>query len=1020
MLNYPAFYEDPSQLASGRMPERAHFYPYASAEQAQRYDRAASSRVIMLNGEWAFAYTQSPLYTPEGFFACDFDDCDFSPITVPLQWQFAGYGTPHYTDLLFPFPVDPPHPPTLNPTGHYRKWFDLAPSQAQLCTSVRFEGVESAFELWVNGVYIGYSKGSRMPAEFDLTGHVHAGRNLLAVRVMQYSDASYLEDQDMWWLGGIMRDVYLLLRPQTRLSDVVIHADYDADTGRSQLKIQPQIHPGAQVTCTLQDGEHVIWTHTQHSDLQITAQFDGLLPWTAETPKLYLLLLHVLGEDGATVTEVIPQRIGFRRIEIKDGEMRLNGRRIHMRGVNRHAFHPQRGRAVNDEDMQKDVRMIKAAHINAVRTSHYPDHPHFYDLCDEYGLYIIDEADLETHGFEPLNRADELANDARWRSAYLDRARRLVARDRNRACVVMWSLGNESGYGENFAAMYRLIKQMDVRPVMYEGDHENRSVDVSSSMYTRTPRLEVLGNDDTPMPHILCEYAHAMGNGPGGLLEYRQIIEASRRIQGAFVWEWKDHGIQRLRADGRIEYCYGGDFGDIPNNGNFVLDGLLMPDGTPTPGYYEYQKICQPVRFGRWDTDTGTLRIDNHYTFTNLEGLVLRAQVYTGVKAGEMQEYMLPGVAPGASVDLPLSLPDLPHGNEDCWLELSAWQGELCVGHHRITLQTYMPSLPPEHAGALNVHQRAGRLTVEGKGFSAVFDLAQAELIHYRHNDQDTQMRGWQLNLWRAPLDNDMYLVPIWREACLDRMQRNVKSFRHESMPGKVSIIFDVLLGPPAADFGVRATLAYDVYSCGAIACRLTGEFFGNPGQKQGGEEPSIPWEYPKLGALMCLPAGLSQVVYRGLGAGENYIDSCQAAQPGIYAASIDQMATRYPVPQENGNRHGTHWAVLTDEGGQGWALGGSRALDFAVRRFSDAALDAAKHDADLETDAHNVYVHMDAFNAGLGSASCGQGRLGAYQVPTTPFSWTIAIRPVDAQAEAMAAGRAMQALAQWTQEEAK
>jgi beta-galactosidase len=623
---------------------------------------------VSLNGRWRFRLVARADAADDGFHEPGYDDSSWARLPVPAHWQLHGYGSPAYTNVAFPIPVDPPYVPDANPTGDYRLAFDLpAMWPAEARSIVRFDGVDSCFAVWCNGVPLGHAKGSRLPAEFDVTDALRPSGNTLVVRVNQWSAGTYLEDQDMWWLSGIFRDVTLLARPAGGIDDVFAHADYDHRTGRGALHIEV-------------DAARDV--HIDVPELGIFGATGGTAidcgpvePSSAELPRLYDAVI-------ATAGERVTMRIGFRSISITDGLLTVNGRAIRLRGVNRHEFHPEHGRALDRDTMRRDVELMKQHNINAVRTSHYPPHPYFLDLCDEYGLWVIDECDLETHGFMKVGWRGNPADDPRWRPAILDRIRRMVERDKNHPSIIMWSLGNESGHGANLEAAAAWVGERDPsRPRHYEGDPASTYVDVYSRMYADHADVEAIGQRaEAPlpfvadahrreMPFVLCEYAHAMGNGPGGLTEYERLFDTYPRCLGGFVWEWIDQGLTR-RADGSTFFAYGGDFGEELHDGNFVCDGLLFPDRTPSPGLVEYKKVIEPVRIMPHGTG---LTVTNRYDMRDLSHLDFVWSVAVDgveVEAGTLQ---VPPVGPGESTEVtPTTALDGEWPPGETWLTVRA------------------------------------------------------------------------------------------------------------------------------------------------------------------------------------------------------------------------------------------------------------------------------------------------------------------------------------------------------------
>ena len=552
-----------------------------------------SQKKISLNGEWDFKYVDAPELSPEGFEqsgACE----GWDKIDVPSVWQLRGYDKMHYTDVLYPFPVNPPHVPDENPTGIYKKTVVLDEQWMEKDTVLKFHGVDSAFDVWVNGNHVGFGKVSRLPSEFDITGFVKTGENDITVRVYKWSDGTYLEDQDMWWLSGIYRDVELINEEKNAVLDLRVNGTLDDSykngffTAGITMK-QAGTNLGWKLSYkgkTVLEGELV----SEGKDICIEAEIPEVHTWTAETPELYEFTVM-------TENQEVTVRCGFRKIEIKDKNFRVNNQVILLNGVNHHDYNPREGRRVTREQMESDIRLMKQYNINAVRCSHYPANEYFYDLCDEYGLYVINEADLECHGFEWVENYTWITDDETWKDAYVDRSVRMVKRDRNHPSIIMWSMGNESAFGCNFRSAAEAIRELDdTRLVHYEGDFEAEVTDVYSTMYTRLKGLKEIAEYQIKgdKPHVMCEYGHAMGNGPGGLKAYQDMYRKYKRLQGGFLWEWYDHGIYTEEKDKKY-YKYGGNYGDFPTNGNFCIDGILMPDRTPSPGMEEYKQIIAPV-----------------------------------------------------------------------------------------------------------------------------------------------------------------------------------------------------------------------------------------------------------------------------------------------------------------------------------------------------------------------------------------------------------------------------------------
>ena len=936
------------------MPYLDDVSPSANARPARAWLRSDTPR-IGLDGEWAFRLSPRA-DAPEDFAEKDHDDSGWDRLPVPSHWQLHGYGAPAYTNVRFPFPVDPPFVPDENPTGDYRRRFAVPEDWRDRDAVLRFEGVDSCLCAWLNGEPVGTSMGSRLPVEFDVGWMLRPGEeNVLAVRVHQWSAGSYLEDQDMWWLSGIFREVALIQRPAHPLEDVFVHADYDHVTGAGRLRVDASAPARVLVPELGVDaaaGE--------------TVTLERVEPWNAEAPRLYDAVVRT--EDERALL-----KIGFRRVTVEDGLLEVNGRRVLLRGANRHEFDPDRGRAVTEETMVRDVELMKAHNLNAVRTSHYPPHPRFLELCDEYGLYVIDECDLETHGFLPVGWRRNPSAEPMWRDALVDRMRRMVERDKNHCSVIMWSLGNESGAGENLGAMAAWTRERDPsRPLHYEHDWTCRDVDVYSRMYASHAEVEAIGRGEEPpledpeldarrrrMPFILCEYAHAMGNGPGGLADYQALFEQYPRCQGGFVWEWIDHGIRR--GDG---FAYGGDFGEPLHDGNFVADGLVFPDRTPSPGLLELKKVVEPVRIGGTPE---TIRIENRFDFRDLSHLRF-AWVYeeegVALASGELHAGPLPA---GAVAELPV--PELPPAEQEAWLTV------------RAVLAAAAPWAPAGHEvawGQIPIHPRtppraAGSLSLGG----AVFDPATGEL---RRLGGLELLAAPQLDVWRAPTDNDEgyhgpeQLARTWRANGLDRMRHRTLGI---SEAGGVLTV-RTRVAPAASDLALDATYVWSIED-GALALALT-------------VKPRGAWEFPlpRLGLRFAVPAALQRVEWFGRGPEEAYPDTRLAARVGRFARTVEALQTPYLMPQENGSRTEVRWAALTDGAGHGLRLEGRPAFELTARPWTSEALAAARHPADLAPDPERIWVDADLAHNGIGSASCGPGVLAAYRLEPRVFTFAL------------------------------
>ena len=859
----------------GSLPPRAW---YASSDAVS----------LSLNGSWRLRLSTTADAEDDSFATEGYDTDGWAEVVVPGHWALQGgrsLGAPIYTNVLYPFPVDPPRVPTENPTGDHLRVFDLPDGwPADGGAVLRFDGVESCARVWLNGTDIGEFKGSRLPHEFTVGHLLKPAGNVLAVRVHQWSAGSYLEDQDQWWLPGIFRDVTLLHRPAGSALDFFVHASYDHLEGTGTLRVDSEVQGRVSVPeldIDVATGEPV--------SVRVR-------PWTAETPRLY---------DGVLVTEGerVPLRIGFRTVALEDGLIKVNGAAILFKGVNRHEWHPEKGRALDLETMREDVLLMKRHNINAVRTSHYPPHPAFLDLCDEYGLWVIDECDLETHGFVEHAWRDNPVDDDRWTPALLDRASRMVERDKNHPSIVMWSLGNEAGTGRGLTAMAEWIRGRDAsRLIHYEGDWSCRDTDVYSRMYADHAEVERIGQglDGGPakrrrLPFIQCEYGHAMGNGPGGLADYQRLFEKYDRLQGGFIWEWIDHGIKHAE----LGYAYGGDFGEELHDGNFVCDGLLFPDRTPSPGLVEYKKVIEPVRI-EGDATDGTVRVTNRYDFADLSALTFAWSYEVDGETVGAGPLPVPALAPGESADVKLpDPPAAPRTTETRWTvqaslaEDTAWGPK---GHLVAWAQLPLSERPPVTVAASErpVLDDQGCITLG----PAVFGARTGELATINGID----VIDLKLDVWRAPTDNDegaewqpdIRYGTLWRRLGLHRMQHRLDDIELADD----ALIVRTRVAPAAAEAGLRT-----VYRWTSDGTRLRLAVSVTP-------EGDWTVPLPRLGIRLGLFAG-DRVKWHGGGPGEAYPDTRCASVLGRWESTVDDLQTPYVRPQENGARADVRWAEI-------------------------------------------------------------------------------------------------------------
>ncbi|MEY9939708.1 glycoside hydrolase family 2 TIM barrel-domain containing protein [Streptacidiphilus sp. MAP5-3] len=936
---------------------------------------------LSLNGLWEFRLDQGP----------------WTGLPVPAHWQLHGHGSPAYTNVSYPFPIEPPFVPDDNPTGEYRRTFELpadwpvtADAEPVTRSLLRFDGVDSCFAVSLNGTPLGHAKGSRLAHEFEVGALLRPGTNTVEVLVHQWSSGSYLEDQDMWWLSGIFRDVTLLARPEPALDDFFVHADWNHVTGSGTLAIETA---GTGVRLSVPElGLHDVDPAGPHLIERVEA-------WSAESPRRYDAVLR-------TDRETVRLRVGFRSIAVVDGVLLVNGAPITLRGVNRHEWHPEQGRALDRATMLQDVLLMKRHHINAVRTSHYPPHSAFLELCDEYGLWVVDECDLETHGFEQVGWRRNPSDDPRWAEAMLDRMRRTVERDKNHPSVLFWSLGNEAGTGRNLAAMAQWCRSRDPeRPIHYEGDRDSGYVDVYSRMYANHAEVDAIGRREEPptddpaldahrraVPFVLCEYAHAMGNGPGGLSEYQRLIDTYPRVAGGFVWEWIDHGIARTTADGRRWYAYGGDFGEPLHDGNFIADGLVFPDRTPSPGLIEFAKVITPIRFDL-DLTLNAISVTNRYDFRSLDHLAFAWSVARDghqVASGTLDfpETVAGDTSTLVIEDLLSSVGEVGEDGEDnqdaaeLWLTVTARLAQdqpwAEAGHEMAWAQ-----FPLDAEGFTS---RAAASTPAAATSASASSASSSASSPWPAGLRDA-VTAARLHVWRAPTDNDRgggtrSLANRWAQAGLHRMRHRTIDDSTESGVRTVR----TRAAAAASDLGLLATYRWRETD-GGLRLDLAVEPDGEPAH----------WgdlTLPRLGLHLALPASLTQVAWFGLGPGESYRDSRAAVRIGRWSLSVPELQTPYVRPQENGNRSAARWAELTGSDGHGLRVEGLPTFDFAARPWSDAALAAAPHPHELTPDGI-LHLHLDLAHDGLGTASCGPGALPEHRLRPSKAEFSLLFRPV-------------------------
>ncbi|MGI6263889.1 MAG: glycoside hydrolase family 2 TIM barrel-domain containing protein [Acutalibacteraceae bacterium] len=986
------YFEDLNTLHVGTLPPHAYFIPYPGTQEALRGAREQSNRFVSLNGQWQFRYYDSVRRMNDPFFKPPYPHGGFAPLPVPSVWQMHGYDQNQYTNIQYPFPYDPPYVPVDTPCGAYLRPFKLTRMQAESRVHLCFEGVDSAYYVWVNGHFVGYSQVAHSPDEFDITDHVKTGENTLAVLVLKWCDGSYLEDQDKFRMSGIFRDVYLLLRDENHLTDAVITTPLSEDFSAAAVEVGLQFNGAAQpVHAELVDaeGKPVAAGTAQGGRLRLEVP-DPIL-WNAEEPYLYTLLLQC-GK------EIIPFAVGLRQIAVVDGVVRLNGRKLRIRGVNRHDSDPLNGYAVTAGQMRADLLLMKQHNVNALRTSHYPPSPLLLDMCDRLGLYVLCEADIEAHGVVTLYGSESyyplIADDPAFGGAILDRIQRLVLRDRSRTCVLIWSMGNEAGYGENFVAAQRWVKQTDpTRLTHYEGSAymptgkslTKEDLDLHSGMYTSTGDLEsYLKRRPWGKPFILCEYCHAMGNGPGDLEDYEQVFESYPGAVGGFIWEWCDHAVFAGKTGlSKTKYLYGGDSGERLHDGNFCMDGLCYPNRVPHTGLKELKNVFRPARLTCDDPAAGRFTLQSKLDFAELSERISLHYTLTvdgePVAEGDLPCPPLPARRK-ASLRIPYTLPD--HGRVHIKVDYIAlketpWAraGE-SVGFDQIELARH-PRKPAEPTG-----ERAPRylpddrqIVVCGERFRYVYDKDTGVFDELTVDGVPLLRRPMQYNLFRAPIDNERQIVGQYYAAGYDRTVSRGYATEVYSDGEKVFITTDLAVSADARQRMLDIRAVWTVDGKGTIGWQMTVK-----------RRPSMPW-LPRFGLRLFLPSTIRQVAYTGYGPTESYIDKHRACWFGKFEGSLMDLHEDYIRPQENGSHFGCTDVTLS---GGGWTVAveaTDRDLSFNASPFTQEELAGKRHNFELQPCGDTVLC-VDAMQSGVGSQSCGPELLPQYRLDAPEFTF--------------------------------
>jgi beta-galactosidase len=1018
---------------------RAHFVAYPNREGA--LSGGSNPNFQSLNGPWKFHYSGSPADRPVRFFERGFDTTEWANIPVPSNWEREGYGYPIYINVPYPFEPDEPNVPTEdNPVGSYRRDFNVPESWQGKDIFLQFGAVSSAFYLWINGQYVGYSEGSKTPSEFDITDHVTSGENSVAVEVYRWSTGSYLEDQDFWSLSGIQRDVSLYARPKQRVRDYFVHAGLtDAyRDGDFQIEIEVANTSGAPASVVLSveilGGESTLYSETSNLEIEgsaITRSFSTTLPdvkaWSAEAPNLYTLVIATT-DDSGSANEFISQRIGFRTSEIINGRFRINGRLVHLKGTNLHEHHHDTGHVIDEATMLEDIRLMKAANLNAVRTSHYPFPERWYELASEHGLYVVDEANIESHGYG-YDHDKTLGNKAHWMPHHLDRTQRMLERDKNQPSIVIWSLGNEAGDGVNLGETYHWIKSRDLsRPVQYEteGDIEEvgeRHSDFHSSMYWRHWHLEEYAQTHNDRPFVLIEYAHSMGNSTGNLSDYWEVIEKHDILAGGFIWDWVDQGLLEHNEAGTPYWTYGGDYGpaDVPSSGNFCFNGIVFPDRRIQPAYWEVKRVYQHVDFRADDPATGELTVVNEYDFTNLSEFELRWDLVedgTAIKSGVFEDLAIAPESEGR-IRLGYRMPRQRAGAEyhlDLRLVSPSARGILPAEHIYAEAQFEIPNTAVAIAakrsakGSLRLDESERAITITGEQFSVGIDRETGLLSSLVFEGEELILRPLTPNFWRAPTDNDFgnYMqdwAQAWEQAGRNRKLDSIRVVekRADRVEIDAAYAFYDDQGAAVAEWNSKFT----VWATGDVD--IENHF------EKGTDLPVV----PRIGMNLELPKQLDQTEWFGRGPFENYSDRKLAAKVGRYQSPVSDHYVPYVRPQENGYKTDVRWLSLTGASGTGLLVQADELIGFSVHNnrqgdfIPPAKIAITSEDGpDARKNERRVNVHVDDIVPGDfvslnidygqmgigGDDSWGKRTLMRYSLGDKTYQYGFRLRPFSAK----------------------
>ena len=1005
----PRYYEDLSVLHENTMPARAYFIPASKRMDNLVEHREESDRMQLLNGTWKFQYFNSIYDVQEPFFEKDYDTENFDEIQVPSVWQMAGYDTHQYTNIRYPFPFDPPYVPQDIPCGTYVHTFVYHKDENAPKAFLNFEGVDSCFYVWINGSYVGYSQVSHMTSEFDITDLLRDGENSIAVLVMKWCDGSYLEDQDKFRMSGIFRDVYILKRPKQAISDY--HIKTRIEDMLAKVEIEMKFYSPLNVKISIEDRNGAVVALGSIAE-EGTAVLEIASPelWNTENPYLYKLILE-------TENEVIVDHIALRKIEIKDQVIYLNGQKIKFRGVNRHDSDPVTGFTISLEQLTTDLTLMKQHNFNAIRSSHYPNAPFFYEMCDKYGFMVIDEADIEAHGPFMIYRKEDtdynrfkrwnekIADDPVWEEAIVDRVKLMVERDKNRFCIVMWSMGNESAYGCNFEKALEWTKNFDpdritqyesARYRNYDETYDYSNLDVYSRMYPALSEIQEYLDKDGSKPFLLVEYCHSMGNGPGDFEDYFQMIQDNDKMCGGFVWEWCDHAIAHGTAEnGKTIYAYGGDHGEEIHDGNFCMDGLVYPDRTVHTGLLEYKNVYRPARVISYNKESGELVLHNYMDFDDLKDYVKISYELTQdglvISKGILPEFSVAPHGEGKT-NLKINVPE----NGKCYLkliyhlkkELPLLDEDHILGFDEIEVskedtkcklaEKWIPKTVVD--SELQVNENDTQIHIKGREFAYTIDKRTALFTEMKFAGREYLNHPMELNIWRAPTDNDMYIKSEWKKAHYDKAY--TRAYTTEVAQGKhgVKITSHASVVAETVQKILDVTITWKIEAAGKIDADIA--------VTKDDEFPDL----PRFGVRMFLDKKLSAVRYFGMGPQESYCDKHQAASHGLYRADVGDLHEDYIRPQENGSHYDCEYVELNNSR-YGIVASAEKAFSFNASYYTQEELEKKTHNYEL-TESDSVVFCVDYALNGIGSNSCGPVVLEQYRFDDVLFRFQFTLIP--------------------------